>query len=151
MERDPVEDFVIKKMSIEDYDELIKLWKSIEGMGLRSKDDSREGIGIFLKRNPNSCYVAIREEHLIGSILAGHDGRRGYLYHVAVSREMMKKGVGRSLVNHAIKALKDDGIKKVALVVYKGNEAGNRFWEHTGFLSREDLVYRDLPLDEDNF
>ena len=137
----------IRKMTIVDYDEVYSLWLSCKGMGLNSLDDSREGIARFLVRNPQTCFVA-EEKEIVGVIMAGHDGRRGFIYHTAVSPEQRGRGIGTALVNAALDALKAEGISKVALVVFERNEGCNRFWEKMGFARRDDLVYRNRSLAE---
>lgn len=137
-------------MKIADYEEVYKLWKNTEGMGLRSLDDSRDGIMTFLNRNPNTNFVCKENNKVVGVILSGHDGRRGYIYHLAVSQKYRKKGIGKILVEKVICALKTEGIKKIALVVFDANESGNAFWESVGFIKREDLVYRNFTIDLSN-
>jgi ribosomal protein S18 acetylase RimI-like enzyme len=137
-------------MTINDYDSVYSLWNSTPGMGMRSLDDSREGIERFLLRNPTTCFVAMDCETTVGVILCGHDGRRGYIYHTAVLPEKRGQGIAHALVNSAINALKREGIHKVALVVFQNNDLGNGFWEHIGFIHRDDLVYRNLSLNEGN-
>ena len=131
----------IRKLTINDYEEIYELWMSTPGMGLNDIDDSREGIDKYLKRNPNTCFVAV-----VGVILSGHDGRRGYISHTAVSIENRNKGIGSALIDTALKTLKVEGINKVALVVFKHNDIGNTFWERKGFTTREDLNYRNKAL-----
>jgi ribosomal protein S18 acetylase RimI-like enzyme len=143
----------IRIMTIADYDALYDLWLHIPGMGLNTTDDSREGIAQYLKRNPTTCFVAEADGKLIGVIMAGHDGRRGYIYHTAVLPEYRKQGIAMTLVDHAMQALEAEGIHKTALVVFASNELGNGFWEHIGFTKREDLVYRNRnihPLEKIN-
>ncbi len=132
-------------MTIADYDEVYKLWKNCSGMGLNNLDDSKDGIARFLHRNPNTCFVA-QDKSIIGVIMAGHDGRRGFIYHTSVSPLHRHKGIATQLVKQAISSLKAEGINKVALVVFEKNIAGNTFWEKQGFTAREDLVYRNLAL-----
>lgn len=140
----------IRLMSIEDYDKVNELWKSTEGMGMRSLDDSFEGIERFLKRNPATNFVAQVENNLVGVIMCGHDGRRAYIYHTAVKKDYRGRGVGRALVDTVIKALKEEGINKVALVVFSSNDLGNKFWQSIGFIKRDDLIYRNLSINENN-
>lgn len=139
---------MIRKMQIGDYDGVYALWLSCKGMGLNNLDDSREGIARFLFRNPNTCFVAEEGGSLIGAITAGHDGRRGFIYHTAVHPLHRRRGAARALVNAALDALKAEGITKIALVVFDRNEAGNAFWEKLGFSQRNDLVYRNKSLVE---
>lgn len=139
---------MIKKLTIDDYDKMYALWLSCKGMGLNDTDDSREGIRRFLNRNPDTCFGAYEADMLIGVILAGNDGRRGFIYHTAVSPEYRGNGVGTALVNAALEALGRLGITKTALVVFGKNEVGNAFWEKQGFIVRDDLVYRNRALVE---
>lgn len=138
----------IRKLIIDDYEKIYDLWISTPGMGLNDIDDSKAGIEKYLKRNPNTCFVAEMSERIIGVILSGHDGRRGYIYHMAVSIDYRNKGIGSTLVDTALKALREEGISKVALVAFEQNEIGNSFWEHKGFSAREDLIYRNKALIE---
>ena len=138
----------IRNMISEDYDQVYALWLSCRGMGLNNIDDSKAGIETFLRRNPETCFVASEKEQLIGVILTGHDGRRGYIYHMAVSPEHRHMGVGRQLVAASLDSLKKQGIIKACLVAYDRNQDGNAFWESMGFAKRTDLVYRDLALAE---
>ena len=139
---------MIRKMTIDDYDKVYDLWINTAGMGLNNIDDSRAGIEKFLKRNPTTCFVAEKDSHIIGVILGGHDGRRGYIHHTAVREECRKQGIGKALVESVMQAFKDEGISKVALVVFEKNELGNRFWEQLGFGARTDLVYRNKNICE---
>ena len=116
------------------------------GMGLNIIDDSREGIARYLKRNPNTCFVSEHDRTITGAILAGHDGRRGYIYHTAVNPAYRHQGIGTALVNAALHALANEGIIKVALVAFSRNDAGNAFWERLGFTARGDLTYRNKAL-----
>lgn len=136
----------IRKMSIEDYDKVYALWMSCVGMGLNNIDDSPEGIAKYLRRNPDTCFVAEENDKIIGVILSGHDGRRGFIHHTAVAPSERGRGIGKLLVEKALEALKNEGIIKVALVVFDRNEVGNGFWEKMGFTKREDLVYRNRAL-----
>ena len=141
-------DICIRPMIIEDYDDVYRLWTLTKGMGLNNLDDTKTGINIFLQRNPNTCFVATFHNEIIGTIISGHDGRRGYIYHTAVSEKFRKKGIGQKLVTSSLSALKTEGINKVALVVFSKNKLGNLFWEKIGFRKREDLIYRDKTINE---
>lgn len=138
----------IRKMSISDYEKVYSIWISCKGMGLNNLDDSREGIERFLLRNPETCFVAEAEETVVGVIMSGHDGRRGYIYHTAVLPEYRNRGIAAKLVENAMSAMKNAGINKVALVVFDRNEGGNAFWEKMGFTVRGDLIYRNKSIAE---
>lgn len=136
----------IKNMTIADYEAVYQLWISTPGMGLNDLDDSREGIEKFLTRNPNTCFVAKEKGQMAGVIICGNDGRRGYIYHMAVAVKLRDRGIGSKLLEAALDALQEEGIKKAALVVFAENEIGNRFWEKRGFTTRTDLNYRNKAL-----
>lgn len=138
----------IRRMRISDYEEVHKLWLSSEGVGLNELDDSKDGIGRFLLRNPDTCFVAERDGNAAGVILAGNDGRRAYIYHLAVLEEYRGRDIATQLVDAVMNALKLLGIKKAALVVFKDNMGGNAFWEKLGFTVREDLIYRNKVVPE---
>ena len=136
----------IRNMQLDDYDSVYALWLSYPGMGLNNLDDSREGITKYLARNTDTCFVAVEDGRIIGSILTGHDGRRGYISHTAVSPSHQRQGIGKQLVEVALDALKQQDINKVNLVVFARNEKGNAFWEKMGFTQRPDLIYRNCTL-----
>ncbi len=138
----------IRKMTAADYGQVYSLWLSCKGMGLNDLDDSEAGIKRFLGRNPDTCFVATEKGKIVGVILAGHDGRRGYIYHTAVSPEHRRRGIAAALVDKALAALREQGINKVALVVFSENKDGNAFWEKCGFTVRDDLSYRNKTLAE---
>lgn len=135
-------------MKLSDYETVYALWLSCKGMGLNDLDDSRTGIEKFLKRNPETCFVAEINDKLIGVIMAGNDGRRGYIYHTAVHPDFRNQGIARTLVETVMKALKECGISKVALVVFERNQDGNVFWEKLGFTVRDDIIYRNKSIVE---
>ena len=136
----------IRVMTISDYDGVYHLWLNTPGMGLNSTDDSKEGIENFLKRNPTTNFVAECNNEIVGVIMAGHDGRRGYIYHTAILPPYRNKGLAKQLVDCAMSALDKEGINKAALVAFKKNDIGNGFWEHIGFIERDDLVYRNKNI-----
>ena len=138
----------IRKMHISDYKSVYNLWLSCKGMGLNDVDDSENGISRFLERNPETCFVAVDNDEIIGVILCGNDGRRGYIYHTAVKPSERNRGIGSELVDEAMRAFENIGITKVALVVFEKNETGNTFWEKKGFTTRKDLVYRNKQITE---
>lgn len=140
----------IRVMTIDDYDGVYALWNSIKGFGIRSMDDSKEGIEMFLKRNPTTSVVATDGEKIVGAILGGHDGRRGCLYHVCVATDYRQMGIGKKMAGVVLEALKKEGINKVSLIAFKSNKIGNAFWRKVGWLFREDLNYYDFTLNEEN-
>ena len=140
--------FEIRVMTIDDYEKVYALWMSCKNMGFNNLDDSREGIAKYLRRNPATCFVAECGDSIVGVILSSHDGRRGFIHHLAVAEDCRRQGIATELLECAVSSLAAEGINKVALLVFNRNEAGNAFWEKNGFTSREDLVYRNKALVE---
>lgn len=141
---------MLRVMTVKDYDEVYALWQRISGFGIRSVDDSREGIERFLLRNPTTSVVAEENGKIVGAILCGHDGRRGCLYHVFVDSAYRMRGIGKSMVVFAMEALKKERINKVSLIAFTKNDIGNAFWKEIGWTKREDLNYYDFTLNEEN-
>lgn len=140
----------IREMKIEDYDNVFALWKTIKGFGIRSVDDSKEGIERFLKWNPGLSVVAEEDGKIVGAILCGSDGRRGCLYHVCVHKDYRRQGIGKSMVVWCMEKLKELQINKVSLIAFTQNDIGNAFWKEIGWTKREDLNYYDFTLNEKN-
>ena len=143
--------FTVRTMRTEDYEGLRALWMTIRGFGMRSLDDSREGVERFLRRNPTTSVVAVDGEGaIVGGILCGHDGRRGCLYHVCVREDWRRQGIGKAMVVHCMNALKAEQVNKVSLIAFTANDIGNAFWKCIGWTRREDLNYYDFTLNEAN-
>lgn len=140
----------IREMKIEDYEEVYALWMTIHGFGIRSVDDSKEGIERFLQWNPGLSTVAEEDGKIIGAILCGSDGRRGCLYHVCVHQDYRRLGIGKSMVVRCMERLKELKINKVSLIAFTQNDIGNAFWKEMGWTKREDLNYYDFTLNEKN-
>lgn len=140
----------IRAMTIDDYDQVYSLWKTIKGFGIRSMDDSREGIERFLNRNPGISYVAAEEDRVVGSTLCGHDGRQGCFYHVCVHEKYRRRGLGKAMVVASMEALRKEKINKVCLIAFSKNDVGNAFWKTIGWSRREDCNYYDFLLNKEN-
>ena len=140
----------IRKMTLDDYEAVYGLWFGTPGMGLNDVDDSRAGIDKYLRRNPDTCFVAEEDGRVVGAVLSGHDGRRALIYHLAVREDHQRRGIGEKLLDETLRALRDEGILKVALVVLGNNGKGNTFWEKHGFSDRKDLIYRNRQIGEFN-
>ncbi len=129
----------IRAMQLEDYEDVLALWQGMPGIGLSSAD-SKAALAQFLSRNPGLSLVALDDGQVVGTILAGNDGRRGYLYHMAVAPAYRRRGVGKTLLQRCLAALEAVGIEKSHLFVYQENEEAKRFWEKCGWVQRHDLV-----------
>lgn len=142
---------MIRNMTVNDYEKVLQLWTSTKGMGLRSLDDSREGISKFLKRNPTTNFVALDEDKIVGAILCGNDGRRGYIYHTVVLDEYRRRGIGTRLIDAAVLALQREGITRVCLNVMETNEQGKTFWQNRGWEKKDFLgFYSKSITDKEN-
>ena len=140
----------LRTMTIEDFEQVHALWMTIKGFGIRSIDDSKEGVERFLKRNPTTSVVAEIDNKIVGSILCGHDGRRGCLYHVCVDEKYRRHGIGKAMVVYAMQALKKEKINKVSLIAFTVNDIGNAFWNTIEWTERKDLNYYEFVLNEEN-
>ena len=142
--------YTIREMKLEDYEAVDALWMGIKGFGIRSIDDSKEGVARFIKRNPTTSIVAEADGEIVGAILCGHDGRQGCFYHVCVREDYRRLGIGKAMVVHCMNALKAEHINKVSLIAFTQNDIGNAFWKCIGWTKREDLNYYDFTLNEEN-
>ena len=136
----------IRPMTSADYPMVHALWESCEGVGL-SDSDQPQAIDSYLRRNPDMSCVAVKEGTVVGAALCGHDGRRGYLYHLAVRPVYRHQGIARHLVAHCLDALQRAGIAKCHLFIFATNEAGQDFWRHTGWRLRRDLAVASYSLE----
>jgi ribosomal protein S18 acetylase RimI-like enzyme len=130
----------IVKMKIQDYDEVFALWKKTKSMGLHNDVDSKKGILRYLKRNPGMSLVARENGKLVGAVLCGNDGRRGYLFHLAIDKACQKQGVGKTMVNRALSKLASIGITMCLMFVFGKNRTGRKFWTHIGWTERPDII-----------
>lgn len=137
-------------MTIEDYDAVNALWHRIKGFVLRSIDDSKEGIERFIKRNPTTCVVAVVNDKIVGSILCGHDGRKGCMYHVCVDPDYRRKGIGKEMVSFALSKLHEEKINDVSIVAFSENEVGNRFWNSLGWEMQSNLNSYEIRTNAEN-
>lgn len=133
----------IREFALDDYSRAIALWESADGVGL-SDADSHANIALFLARNPGFSFVAMDGDALVGTILCGHDGRRGLVHHLAVTPGRRREGLGRRLVHSALGALRGAGIHKCHLLVFKANVGAREFWKRIDAEERESLVVFSL-------
>ena len=130
---------VLRTMTKVDIEPALALWRATEGMGL-SDVDVPERLAAYLQRNPGLSVVVEDDGRLVGAALCGHDGRRGFLYHVAVAKGYRGRGLGQALVQACLDGLAGTGISKCHLFVLAANEAGQAFWNHTGWARRGDVA-----------
>lgn len=137
--------FQIRLMRSDDYQSAYELWNGLPGIGLSSAD-TKQALLSFMDRNPKTCFVAEDEGNLIGTILGGSDGRRGYIYHLAVDGDHQKHGIGRELVQVCLQALRDQGIEKCHIFVIADNQEGQAFWQKEGWQLRDDILVMSKNL-----
>ena len=135
----------IRPMTIADYDAVLRLWQETEGVGLNESDE-REPMASFLKRNPGLSRVTLNGQNIVGAVLCGHDGRRGYLHHLAVVKAHRKLGLGKALVEACLADLAQLGIPKCNIFLFADNAEGEAFWKHNGWAKRPDLQVMQKPL-----
>jgi putative acetyltransferase len=123
-----------------DLAEVIQFWQGMEGIGL-SESDSYSALSFYLRRNSGLSWVTRnRDREIIGVVLCGHDGRRGYLHHLAVARDYRRKGIGRALVERCLSSLRELKILKCNAFLLSLNPEGQEFWKAMGWKEREDLI-----------
>ncbi len=144
------EDISFRKVELTDFDGIFELWNTVPETkrALNPVDDSFEGFSRYVNRNPSTCFVALCNEKIIATILAGHDGRRGIVHHLCVNPEFQRKGIAGTLVKMAETALKNEGIQKAFGLVFKDNDKANSFWQKLGYTARTNLNYRNKSLNE---
>jgi len=141
---------MLRIMTMDDYEEVFSLWTRIRGFGIRSIDDSYEGIARFLKRNPDTSIVAVEDDKIVGTILCGHDGRTGAFYHVCVDRDYRGRGIAEDMAEMAVELLRKENINKISLIAFEENKAGNAFWKKMGWTLRTGCNQYELVLNEEN-
>jgi putative acetyltransferase len=133
-------------MELGDLAEAIQFWQGIEGIGL-NESDSYSALSAYLQRNPRLSWAARNQDReIIGAVLCGHDGRRGYLHHLAVARDCRRKGIGRALVERCLSSLRELKILKCNVFLFSSNPEGEAFWRGMGWKGREDLVIMQRVL-----
>lgn len=129
----------LRELTIEDYDRLYDLWVKTPGVGL-SDADVKDKINSFLQRNPALSFVYEDNNEIIGTVLCGNDGRRGFIYHLVVREDYRGRGLGKKLVQECLDRLREIDILKCHLFVFADNEIGRSFWAGTGWKQREDIL-----------
>lgn len=127
----------IRQFALDDYDRAVALWSAVEGVEI-CEGDSREDIAEYLKRNPGLSRIAEANGTIVGAALCGHDGRRGWIYHLAVAQEFRGQGVGKLLLDDCERGLRNAGLKRSIILVAADNPAGHQFWLRNGW---EDIPF----------
>jgi N-acetylglutamate synthase len=138
----------ITPFTMSDYDPVIALWQMSDGVGL-SDADSPEKIQFYLERNPGMSFIARQEGVIVGAVLSGHDGRRGYIHHLAVHPDYRRQGIGQQLIDHCLAALHAIGIQKCHLFIFTDNRSGIAFWQSTGWSYRQDIAVMSKMIESE--
>ncbi|MFO7626828.1 MAG: GNAT family N-acetyltransferase [Candidatus Fermentibacteraceae bacterium] len=134
----------IRAMSSRDHGELIRLWSSFPGNAITGAD-SRDEFDAFLTKNGSFCFTACEQDAVVGSVMAGSDGRRGYVYHLAVKTDHQRKGLGGALMRRVEDALSKAGLEKIHLFIFSDNPAV-AFYEKSGWHVRNDITVMSRVL-----
>ena len=135
----------IINFSINYYDQALELWKKSEGIGLSSSDDI-DNLETYIQHNQDYSFLALHNGEVIGTILAGHDYRRAYIYHFVVDKNYRKQGIGKLLLEKSLTELKNEGIVKCHIAIYKDNHQAKFIWGKVGFKLRDDLDMMSYDL-----
>ncbi len=138
---------IVRPMVIEDYDEVFEMWQTTSKRAL-SNADRKEQIERYLNRNEGMSQVAVIDGKIVGTVLAGHDGRRGFIHHMAVRPEFRRRHIGHALANRAIEKIVSEGIDKTHIFCYQNNETGQNFWRDFGFEKRDDVFVYSFNSDK---
>lgn len=138
----------IRPFTMEAYERVFALWQQSEGVGL-SEEDSEAGIRAYLDRNPGMSFIATVGDAVVGAVLCGHDGRRGYIHHLAVHPGFRRRALGRRLVDECLGALQRAGIRKCHLFIFNRNQAGIAFWKSVGWSPRTDISLISKSIEPD--
>ena len=137
--------YVVRQMEIGDYDPVWQLWNSSNAIILTSTD-SREKIQKLLDRNPGLSFVALVGDEIAGAVLCSHDGRRGYIDHLAVGNSYRMQGIGRALVLRCLYNLMRVGIRRWNLYIFEGNQEAIKFWKKIGGSPKLNMVMMSQPI-----
>jgi putative acetyltransferase len=139
----------IRPLGIEDYHAVVALWRKTEGIEL-SDTDEKEPMRRFLSRNPGLSLVAYCRDELAGAVLCSHDGRRGYMHHLAVGEQFRRRGIGSALVQEALSLLCEEGIRKCNIFILPENQEGVAFWQRNGFRLLPDFDWMQAISEADD-
>jgi ribosomal protein S18 acetylase RimI-like enzyme len=123
-----------------DYQQVYELWSSIEKGVHVGRSDSPSEIEKKISRDPDLFLVAEAENRIIGSVIGGYDGRRGLIYHLAVSASCRGQGIGSRLMNEVEARLRAKGCLKCYLLVTTDNTEVETYYRQLGW-QRMDTVH----------
>jgi N-acetylglutamate synthase len=139
----------ITEMTVVDCEEVIEFWRGQTGVGM-NETDTPEAVARYLSRNPGMSFIARDGKQVTAAVLCGHDGRRGYLHHLAVATTHRRQGIGSRLVRRCLDRLREEQIPKCNIFLFADNTEGERFWRAAGFKSRSDLKVMQRARKDDS-
>ncbi len=134
---------ILREITPEDYESLVAFWTKIDGIEL-DNTETREQFVFFLANNLGMSFLMIKNDEIIGACLASHNGRRGFLNHLAVAPNHRRKGLAATLINTCIQKLQSEGIQKTYVVLLKDNIEGQSFWKHIGWSQHEEYLMMSM-------
>jgi ribosomal protein S18 acetylase RimI-like enzyme len=126
----------IRQFAFDDYEAAADLWERAE----RMVAPPRVEIEKKLERDPDLFLVAEVDDRLVGVVMGTYDGRRGWIFRLAVDPTMRRRGIGVSLVHEVERRCAERGIHHLRLLVFGDNEPALRFWEHLGYERVDGIV-----------
>jgi ribosomal protein S18 acetylase RimI-like enzyme len=141
--------YQVERAQLTDMVPMLDLWRATPGLGV-GQGDEEKALKVFIERNPSTCLVLRINEGLIGTVLGGFDGRRGYIYHLAVHPDYQGRGYGRMLLKQVINELKSLGALKIHLFVFRDNQPATKFYHHQGWELRHDIQVFSWDTTRDN-
>ena len=138
-------DIEIREFAIDDYEAAVEWWKRVEGVEIAEGDD-REGVAQFLAQNAGLSRVATDGSTIVGVAFCGQDGRRGYIYHLAVDPNYRGRGLGKRLVDECLAGLRRLGLKRANIMVATDNPRGREFWSKCGWEELDGAIGMGIDL-----
>lgn len=123
----------IRQFSMEDYEAVIALWQRA-GEGIRlGWSDTRPEIEKKLSRDPDLFLIAEEDGQIVGAVLGGFDGRRGFVYHLATDPQYRNRGIASALMGELESRLRSKGCLKLYLLVTNDNDQAKDFYLKRGW------------------
>jgi ribosomal protein S18 acetylase RimI-like enzyme len=122
-----------------DGDAVRALWRAC---GIRDRPgDDDASLAAMASRNPGLCIVGSEGDRIVASALAGFDGRRGWLYHVATHPDARRRGIASRLVRTIEDRLRALGCRKLNLIVWEGEDDAMAFWTGIGYYREKTVEF----------
>jgi len=131
---------IVRPVTVHDAEALVALWRVVfpeYGDPARPHRDPRANVERKLAFGDGLFWLAELDGRVVGTIMAGYDGHRGWIYSLGVHPEARRAGAGRALVAQAERALVALGCPKVNLQVFSSNVSAQGFWRRVGYAQDE--------------